>query len=163
MQEPKDIFNTRKKEGKKPLFVDLTSYFTQELDTIPEDYLMAEKFAKINPILEMAQREVILDENLLEKKSEEKQLQITPNKMEQKIQEFGNSDILKQKGLEHTLLTQSPIIVVLNNPASYNSYENQNHGTLNYKQFSRSNYHRQFAWYDIPKQNIIVPMYYKRH
>lgn len=161
MQEPKDIFNNNEKSKIQPLVLDLSSYFQNTIK--PEDYSMAYEFSKINPILEMVQREIILDENLLESKPEKKEMQFTPKNIEEKIQQsYGNSNVLKERGLEHTLSTQSPIIVVMNTP-SYTNYGNQSNSNFNYISSPRNNYHRQFAWYDIAKPNILAPMYYRRH
>jgi len=147
--------------------IDINSYFVQNPNLSLRDYLVAYEFSKINPILEKAQEMIILDENLLDLNSEQFLTQNNQdnNRSKDKIELTGNNDKLNQVGLEKLLQTTNPIIVFANStPRGYTAYNSEfNHGQLQYRlQSSQRNYPRQFAWYDMPKQNIISS-YYKRH
>lgn len=140
--------------------IDISSYFSQKISLSAEDYFLAEKFAQINPILERAQREIILDETLIAQNvTQEYQVR---NNFEKKAQLIIDEDKSNQISLESLLKTQNPIIILGVAPLNYSSnYSNQNQRGLNYRLVQNS-YPRHFAWYDMPKQNII-PAYYKRH
>lgn len=142
--------------------IDISSYFTQKLQLHPEDYFLAEKFSEINPILERAQREIILDETLLDK-NQNPDLNLQKYNSSQKSEVIGHEDRLNSTGLENLLQTQNPIVVFAASQSIYSlNYANQNQRGLNYR-LGQSSYPRQFAWYDMPKQNIIALSYYKRH
>ncbi len=166
MKSSVDLIIEQLQENK---LIDLNSYFAQNGALSLKDYLVAYEFSKINPILERAQEMVILNENLLDLNSEQflSQNKEDENRSKDKIELTGNNDRSNQLGLEKLLQTTNPIIVFANTPASasYTTHSSQfNSGQLSYRlQSSQRNYPRQFAWYDMPKQNIIGLSYYKRH
>ncbi len=175
MKNPTEIFMLGNEEKFLPI-LNISTYFSKVPQNLDDEYNLAKEFSKINPILDKIPTFEILEQDRTNLTFQLEPTKPKPNYLKIQKEEHLEIAVLKPEeskivGLENILNTpnnsQSNILLNNNygkeNGLNQNnlSYTNQTIKGLDYK-LGKSRYNREFAWYDIPKQNI-VPGYYRRH